>query len=284
MTVADVPPRVVEEPRLPAADAPHAFGRRILAILVDLLVLSLANVFVNLVFGVTHVTGGSPVPALDAAVTQFTTATDVGWVWPVVMMLAYFVGLEALLGATIGKWLFSLQVIDRDGGRPSFGRIVTRNVLRLVDGLPIGYLLGGAIALTSPLRQRLGDRFGHTVVVRREALPAPLLTGSQARRRLGALGAVVLVCVAFSCVFFYYGRPPLVVQSMFNTREMIFSDDASSYALGASTWTPGAVTYQVTYQTTRPAATCHARLTLVWEFPTGWQPRSGESQCEASTP
>ncbi|HET9110863.1 MAG TPA: RDD family protein [Ktedonobacterales bacterium] len=284
MTVADVPPRVGEAPGLAAADVPRAFGRRILALMVDLLALSLVNSLVNLVFGVTHVTSGTPVSAFGAGVTQFTTASDVGWAWPVVMMLVYFVGLEALFGATIGKWLLSLRVTDRDGRRPAFWPVVIRNLARLVDALPIFYLVGGVIALSSPLRQRLGDRLARTVVIRSETLAVPLLTRVQARRRFAMVSAILLACVSYSAAFFYYGRPPLVIQSMVNTRQMMFSDGVSDYTLGPSTWEPGAVIYQVTYRTTYPVKTCHARLTLDWAFPTGWEPRNGESQCETPTP
>lgn len=284
MTISQVPPRATVDSPLAAADAPHAFGTRVLAAVIDALALSVVNGFVNVIFGVTMVTSGSPVPAHDASVTQFTTSTGVGWIWPVALAFVYFIGLESLFGATFAKWLFHLRVTDLDGRRPAFWPIVIRNLARPVDLLPIGYLLGGVIALNSPLRQRLGDHLARTVVLRREALAMPLLTRAQARRRFALTGAILLVCVGYSAAFFYYGRPPLVIQSMINTRQMMFSDGVSGYTLGTPTWGPGTVTYQITYRTSDPVNTCHARLTLDWAFPTGWEPRAGESQCDTPTP
>ena len=39
-----------------------------------------------------------------------------------------------------------------------------------------------------------------------------------------------------SGAFFYYGRPPLVVQGMVNTQQMMFGDGVSAYTLSAPVW------------------------------------------------
>ncbi len=285
MALAEVPPRTDGDLRPTAADARDAFVARVLAVVVDLFVLSVIDGFVNYVFGVTRVTGGSPVPVVGDSFTQFTSVTDVSGAWLVVLWLIYYISLEALFGATVGKWMLRLRVTDREGRWPPFRQIVVRNIARIVDGLPVmGYLLGGVVALLSPLRQRLGDHLAHTVVIRRGALAAPLLTPRQASRRLALVSAILLACVGGSAVFFYYGRPPLVVQGLANTRQMMFSDGVSSYTLGAPTWGAGTVTYDITYHTTRLVNTCHARLTLTWTFPTGWQPANSMTSCETPAP
>lgn len=284
MALAEVPPSTDGDPRIPVAVARDASVPRVLAVVVDLFVLSVVDGFVNFVFGVTRVTGGSPVPAAGESFTQFTSVTDVTGVWLVVLWLIYFTSLEALFGATVGKWMLGLRVTATEGRQPSFKQILVRNVVRIVDALPWGYLLGGIVALLSSRRQRLGDHVAHTVVIRRGAIAAPWLTPEQTSRRLALVSAILLACVAFSVAFFYYGRPPLVVQSMANTRQMMFSDGVSSYTLGAPTWGAGTVTYDITYHTTRPVNTCHARLTLDWVFPTGWQPANSMSSCETPTP
>lgn len=68
-------------------------------------------------------------------------------------------------GQTLGKRMMRIRVIDIDGGSPSLAQIVVRNVLRPVDMLPVAYLVGGAFALSTRLRQRLGDIAANTVVV-----------------------------------------------------------------------------------------------------------------------
>jgi len=265
-------------------DPRDAFWARVLAAIVDALVLSLLYAFVNTIYGVTQVTSGSPLATVSGSFTQFTTYAGVNWVWLELLWLVYFLGLEALFGATIGKWLFRLRVTDDTGQRVAFQQIVVRNLARIVDVLPGGYLIGGIVALFSSQRQRLGDHLAHTVVIARASLAAPLLTPAQLRRRLALVSGVLLACVAFSAVFYYYGRPPLVVQSMANTGQMMFGDGVTSYTLGAPTWGPGTVTYEMTYHTIRSAHTCHAHLALAWSFPTGWEPRTALTSCETPTP
>jgi uncharacterized RDD family membrane protein YckC len=80
--------------------------------------------------------------------------------------LTYYALSEALTGATIGKGIVRIRVVDEAGEHLSLEAAVLRNLLRPVDAL-CGYLVGGVLALRSPLGQRLGDRVAHTVVVRR---------------------------------------------------------------------------------------------------------------------
>jgi uncharacterized RDD family membrane protein YckC len=46
-------------------------------------------------------------------------------------------------GQTVGKKLFRLRVVDAEGLRLQFNQIVTRNLLRFVDSLPVFYFMGG---------------------------------------------------------------------------------------------------------------------------------------------
>ena len=83
-----------------------------------------------------------------------------------VVIAAYFVVLEGVFGATLGKWLFGLRVVQPDGARPGLVKSTLRNLLRLVDGLPFLSILGAILILTSPERTRVGDRVAGTRVVR----------------------------------------------------------------------------------------------------------------------
>ena len=78
----------------------------------------------------------------------------------------YFVLLEGLAGATVGKWLLGLRVVRIDGSRPGLWKGALRNVLRLVDSLPTLYILGAILILSSAERARLGDRIAGTRVIR----------------------------------------------------------------------------------------------------------------------
>jgi hypothetical protein len=55
--------------------------------------------------------------------------------------LYYFV-LEAVLGQTVGKRMLGVQVYGADRSRPSAWAIAGRTVLRVVDFLPVMYLVG----------------------------------------------------------------------------------------------------------------------------------------------
>ena len=54
-----------------------------------------------------------------------------------------------------------------DGELPGFGAVLTRTVLRLVDGLPLVYVVGTITMLASKRDQRLGDMAAETLVVAR---------------------------------------------------------------------------------------------------------------------
>lgn len=75
---------------------------------------------------------------------------------------------ERLFGATVGKRMLSLRVEGRDGGLPSWGQSLGRNLLRIVDGFPyvLPYLVGFVVAKSNADRRRLGDSAAGTRVVR----------------------------------------------------------------------------------------------------------------------
>jgi uncharacterized RDD family membrane protein YckC len=68
-------------------------------------------------------------------------------------------------GQTLGKRLLQLRVVDERGLRLTFAQVALRNLLRFVDVLPVGYLVGGTAALMSRRGQRLGDIAAGTLVV-----------------------------------------------------------------------------------------------------------------------
>ena len=81
---------------------------------------------------------------------------------------AYYIVLDAMIGATPGKLLTNLRVVKEDGARLDWSSSVVRNVFRLVDALPLllPYLVGAILIWISEKNQRLGDRVAGTVVVR----------------------------------------------------------------------------------------------------------------------
>jgi uncharacterized RDD family membrane protein YckC len=80
------------------------------------------------------------------------------------LIVAYYIALEAL-GGTAGKRLLGLRIIDAAGRPPGLRASVIRNALRIVDSLPVGYVLGALLVATSAERTRLGDRLAGTRVI-----------------------------------------------------------------------------------------------------------------------
>jgi uncharacterized RDD family membrane protein YckC len=82
----------------------------------------------------------------------------------------YYIGLEATIGATLGKLVLAIRVVKEDGSPIGWGPAVIRNLLRIVDGFFV-YLVGAILIWRSPKRQRLGDRLAGTVVISRASQP-----------------------------------------------------------------------------------------------------------------
>lgn len=76
-------------------------------------------------------------------------------------------------GQTVGKRALGLRVIQRNGLRVTFAQAVIRNLVRVVDSLPVTYLVGGVCALVDTQNRRLGDLAADTLVVVERRRPAP---------------------------------------------------------------------------------------------------------------
>jgi uncharacterized RDD family membrane protein YckC len=90
------------------------------------------------------------------------------WYWGVfsfIIYLAYYTYLEGSRGQTIGKMITRIKVVREDGRPIDMNQALTRNILRIIDGF-IGYLIGAILIWRSDKKQRLGDRWANTVVVK----------------------------------------------------------------------------------------------------------------------
>lgn len=85
-------------------------------------------------------------------------------------------------GATPGKRMMGIRVIQGSGVRCSLERLALRNFLRMVDFLPFLYALGGVSMLLSRSGVRIGDLAAGTVCVRVPAAPPPSAVAEITRR------------------------------------------------------------------------------------------------------
>jgi uncharacterized RDD family membrane protein YckC len=270
----------VADPITPAAATGRALPKRLGALLIDILVISLLDAIVNGTFGVTRVTSGVVPSMTTGGFASFTTQTTVDWFWLTLLWVAYYAVLEGLFGATVGKRLAGIRVTDLEGRRIGWQAAILRNLGRLLDALPFLYLLGGILTLTSRQHQRLGDRVAGTLVVPAAAVVGPQLSPDVERPRVILVAAVFALFLAFCAGFAYFGRPPLVIEGAKNTGEMFFGQGIGNYSLGSPRWGMGTITYPITYDIAQTNQSCVGEITLNWSgFPRGWDLGSSHSDC-----
>lgn len=134
---------------------------RFLAWLIDLLCISAMVAFLGILFTLLQLLSPNLAGALFV-LAYFAISIGYGiaceWVWR---------------GQTIGKRLFRLRVVDAEGLRLQFNQIVTRNLLRFVDSLPLFYFVGGLVCWFNSRCQRLGDLAANTVVIHQPRVAEP---------------------------------------------------------------------------------------------------------------
>jgi len=142
---------------------------RIFALLIDSCVIG-----VLLMAGLTIIANIGFVSRTMAGFLQFVAVFLIQW--------GYFVTMEVTTGGqSVGKKVLGLRVMRSDGMRILFFHSTIRNLFRVVDSLPVFYLVGGLACLHSQLLRRLGDHAAGTVVVRdpRHPLPEAIVPPSQ---------------------------------------------------------------------------------------------------------
>jgi uncharacterized RDD family membrane protein YckC len=124
--------------------------------LLDLIVVAGLFVGVGILFGAAHAGNGNYSVHLNG----------VPAVVFLVAVMAYYFVLELLFGRTIGKFLVRIRAVTTDGGRLTPKAALLRNLGRIIDALPMFYIVG-LIALFSSgsPRQRVGDRIAGTTVI-----------------------------------------------------------------------------------------------------------------------
>jgi uncharacterized RDD family membrane protein YckC len=159
------------EPAPGSALEPAGFWIRAAARLIDWCVLAMVGVLVSFVAGIaaaaiSMATGRS----MNALIEGLGKTTFIGWIGSAVASVAYYTLFEGVAGTTVGKRLIGLHVISMDLSPVRFGQALKRSVAFLVDALFFGAIGAGEMS-GSPEKQRIGDRWANTRVVRRRTLP-----------------------------------------------------------------------------------------------------------------
>lgn len=134
---------------------------RMMAVVIDWAVVSSTWSVIAVVIAMLKIVAAD-LAAMVAAVSYFVLSQGyrmvTEWAWR---------------GQTLGKRVLRLRVVDERGLRLTFAQVAMRNLLRFVDVLPAGYLVGGLTALMNRKGQRLGDLAAGTLVVWEPAEAAP---------------------------------------------------------------------------------------------------------------
>jgi uncharacterized RDD family membrane protein YckC len=112
------------------ADAPLAGkGRRFGTLIVDYIGFYLLSMVIGIATGLIF---GHRGIAFITAIPQLLVG--------VIVILAYYIVFEGAWGRTPGKFVFGTVVVDADGRKPPFAKIVKRSLCRLIPFEPFSFL------------------------------------------------------------------------------------------------------------------------------------------------
>jgi uncharacterized RDD family membrane protein YckC len=128
---------------------------------IDVVVLGIAGLVYIEKFGTTT----TPTPSSP---NSGKTIGGTAMLWFIALSLAYFFLMELYLGGSIGKVALGQRVQSLNQNKPTPKQLAIRTILRPIDGLPyfIPNLVGFLVLQSGDKRQRLGDRYAGTVVVK----------------------------------------------------------------------------------------------------------------------
>jgi len=162
-------PRVTQQTDIGVATAEHVrlmypiagIGNRFLAAFLDAIIQTLLLVGLPLItipLGQSGLLENELVAATFAAILVLVMFF---------LLWGYFVVFETMWnGQTPGKRYVGIRVIRDDGSAAGFVPILIRNLVRVVDFLPLFYAIGAFSMVVSSRGQRLGDLVAGTIVVK----------------------------------------------------------------------------------------------------------------------
>jgi uncharacterized RDD family membrane protein YckC len=146
-------------------------GSRFTAFLLDFVLQVTFFLLVDLVLKALLGNGGETSDLIGAGAVSLIAVLD---------FIGYFVICEMLWsGRSVGKRAAGLRVVRVGGAPVGFWSSLLRNVIRLIDMMPVPfYLVGSVLILSTSKNQRLGDLLGNTVVIRERQAAVALHHGT----------------------------------------------------------------------------------------------------------
>lgn len=190
------PDKAVGEPSHMAEQASSvegkSFGIRAGAYVIDNIILLVIGLAIELGIGVllqiVRMVSGSAIQLDDQTWEGGVLVANVA------LFFLYFVLFEWLFGASPGKTILRMRVVQQDGGPCTLRAALVRGLMRYIDGMFFAIPAYSSMRRTL-LRQRWGDRAAKTVVVSRNA---PLIREHRSWWRWGMALALYLVLAVVS--------------------------------------------------------------------------------------
>lgn len=146
---------------------------------------------IRLLLALGWLLGGALLRLLPAIAAEPQLAHRLMTAAVILALLTYFLYhpvLEvAMRGHTPGLRKAGARIVTVAGAIPGTGPLLMRNLLRLIDALPVFYMVGLACCMLTAKRVRLGDLVAGTVLALDEADRAEFLGGLSARMHSTAL-------------------------------------------------------------------------------------------------
>jgi uncharacterized RDD family membrane protein YckC len=138
-------------------------GSRIVAILLDHLILGIFAAIVALPLGLRAALFSLPVRG-PAGLMRGAVLAPLGAL-NFILWLLYFTYFEGTSGQTLGKRIMGIKVVKESGEQLTPIDAFIRTILRIIDGFVL-YLVGFMLIMVSEKKQRLGDMAVGSIVVK----------------------------------------------------------------------------------------------------------------------
>ena len=137
---------------------------RIAAFLVDALVLGVIFFFFYILI-LLLLAGSAALSDMIKSDAPYIVLVVVGIAYALLFLLYPFIFEWLMKGQTPGKKALRIRAVREDGSYLTFMAVLLRNLFRIVDMLPVSYIVGIITVLSNKRRKRVGDFVAGTVVV-----------------------------------------------------------------------------------------------------------------------
>ncbi|WP_034761158.1 RDD family protein [Rossellomorea vietnamensis] len=141
---------------------PAGLGSRAAALMIDHIILTIVNILIVVLLFFVLADDNLKLNMFDfnSVLLGFFLITIFVINWGYFFALEYFWG-----GKTVGKRMLGIRVIQENGHSVTLLSCFIRNLMRIIDMLPVSYFLGMIMIFLHSKHKRLGDIVAGTIVV-----------------------------------------------------------------------------------------------------------------------